>query len=189
TVVGRGLIRRIDPADVRREFAAQLERVIRIGVPVTHLDTHQHVHLWPSIGKVVAQLAVSRGIPAVRVPRSRRKHPIRIGVNLLSAQLRRQVARAGLRTTGDYAGLDEAGSFFGATFIQTLQNLADVPDAVLAVEINAHPGEVDDELHRFDWGYHWAEELGQLTDPDTRALIERLGFRTAPFPALSTPLT
>src|SRR5450759_3201260 len=57
TVVGRGLSRRIDPADVRREFGAQLERIAGIGVPVTHVDTHQHVHLWPAVAEVVVELA------------------------------------------------------------------------------------------------------------------------------------
>ena len=50
TVVLRGLARRIDPADVRREFAAQLQRILSAGVPVSHLDTHQHTHLWPAVG-------------------------------------------------------------------------------------------------------------------------------------------
>lgn len=187
TVVARALARRIDPADVQREFTAQLERITQIGVPLTHLDTHQHVHLWPSIGKVVAQLALTQAIPVVRVPRSRRMHPIRIGVNLLSTLLRRQVSRAGLRTTGDYAGLDEAGLFFGPTFTHTMRTLAEASKSGGAVEINSHPGEVTDDLDRFEWGYHWAEELAQLTDPDTRALIEELGFRTVSFSALNTP--
>jgi len=71
TVVAHGLAGRIDPDDVRRELSAQLDRVLGVGVPVTHVDTHQHTHLWPAVGAVVTGLAVERGIAAVRLPRGR----------------------------------------------------------------------------------------------------------------------
>jgi chitin disaccharide deacetylase len=61
TVVARGAAGRIDADDVAREFRAQLERVRGIGVPVTHLDTHQHTHLWPAVAAVVVDLAREAG--------------------------------------------------------------------------------------------------------------------------------
>ena len=53
----RGLAGRLDPDDVRREFAAQLERIRSAGVTVSHLDTHQHTHLWPAVAGVLVDLA------------------------------------------------------------------------------------------------------------------------------------
>ncbi|PZA19292.1 ChbG/HpnK family deacetylase, partial [Modestobacter versicolor] len=76
TVVARGAAGRIDPDDVRREFTAQLEAVRGIGVPVTHLDTHQHTHLWPAVAEVVVELATAAGVPAVRLPTSRSRGPV-----------------------------------------------------------------------------------------------------------------
>ena len=43
---------RVDPDDVRREFAAQVEALRSNGLTLTHLDTHQNLHLWPSIARV-----------------------------------------------------------------------------------------------------------------------------------------
>jgi predicted glycoside hydrolase/deacetylase ChbG (UPF0249 family) len=180
TVVARGVAGRIDADDVAREFRAQLERVRGIGVPVTHLDTHQHTHLWPAVAAVVVDLAREAGIRCVRLPGSRRRGPLGAGVGLLAGRLRRRLDRAGLDTTGSYAGLDEAGDLDGERFAAALQRLTD--DGAATAEVNTHPGEAGDpDLARFAWGYRWADELAMLTAPSTRTLVERLGWRLGTF--------
>jgi predicted glycoside hydrolase/deacetylase ChbG (UPF0249 family) len=184
TVVARGAAGRIDPDDVRREFTAQLERVAGIGVPLTHLDTHQHTHLWPAVAGVVVELAGAYGVPAVRLPTSRRRGPVGLGVRLLSGRLRDRVQRAGLRTTEDYAGLDESGALDEARFAGTLRRLAG--SGASSVEVNTHPGEGGEAaLGRFHWGFRWADELAMLTAPATRELIVRLGYRLGSFADLA----
>jgi predicted glycoside hydrolase/deacetylase ChbG (UPF0249 family) len=180
TVVARGVAGRIDAEDVAREFRAQLERVRGIGVPVTHLDTHQHTHLWPAVSAVVVDLAREAGIRCVRLPGSRRRGPLGAGVRLLAGQLRRRLDRAGLDTTGGYAGLDEAGGLDGTRFAAALQRLTD--EGAATAEVNSHPGEAGEpDLNRFEWGYRWADELAMLTAPSTRTLLERLGWRLGTF--------
>ncbi|GEA88654.1 ChbG/HpnK family deacetylase [Cellulomonas cellasea] len=184
TVVARGLAGRIDPDDVRRELGAQLERVLGVGVPVTHLDTHQHTHLWPAVAGVLTELAVQHGVRAVRLPRSHARGVLALGVNTLSRVTARRVARAGLVTTADYAGLDEAGSLDAARLAATLRSMAErgAPTA----ELNAHPGEHGElELDRFRWDYHWGEELDALTDPRTAALVAEAGYELVGFAALT----
>ncbi|TFV66975.1 UNVERIFIED_ORG: ChbG/HpnK family deacetylase [Bacillus sp. AZ43] len=181
TVVARGLAGRIDPGDVAREFAAQLERVRGIGVPVTHLDTHQHTHLWPAVAGVVVELARAHGIGCVRLPASRRRGPVGTGVRLLAGRLHRRLAATGLATTDGYAGLDEAGRLDETRFAAALHALTG--EGAGTAEINTHPGEAGEaELARFDWGgYRWGDELAMLTAPSTRALVDRLGWRLGSF--------
>ena len=187
TVVGRGLARRIDPADVRREFGAQLERIAGIGVPVTHVDTHQHVHLWPAVAEVVVELARGHGVPAVRLPRSARRSPVGVGVNVLSRRLDTRISLAGLVATGDYAGLDEAGAL-DRSLPGALARLAARGEA--SVEVNAHPGEpADPDLRRFAWGYRWSAELAMLLDPATRRLVAEYGFRLGSYADLARAAT
>lgn len=183
SVVLRGLTGRLDPDDVRREFRAQLDRIDSAGVRVSHLDTHQHVHLWPAVAAVVAELAAEKQISAVRTPLSHRLLPVGWGVNALSKRLRRRLHITGLTTTETYAGLDEAGSFGQA---RLKRSMARIPAAARTVEINTHPGEAaDPDLQRFAWGYHWADELAMVCAPATRALIERSGYRLGSFPDLA----
>ncbi|GIG40683.1 ChbG/HpnK family deacetylase [Cellulomonas phragmiteti] len=183
TVVARGLAGRIDPDDVRRELGAQLERVRGVGVPVTHLDTHQHTHLWPVVGRVVTELALAAGVPAVRLPRSRALGVAGAGVGALGVGLRRRLARAGLTTTDDYAGLDEAGAMDEDRLLATLRAAA--ARGARTLEVNAHPGVPDDPAtDRFAWGYRWVDELAALTSPRTRAQVDACGYRLTGFAGL-----
>lgn len=50
------------------ELAAQIEWAIAHGVSPTHLDSHKHVHAFPTIYKIVVRLAERFGIGAIRWP-------------------------------------------------------------------------------------------------------------------------
>jgi predicted glycoside hydrolase/deacetylase ChbG (UPF0249 family) len=52
------------------ELDAQLRRVRLAGLPVTHLDSHHHVHIDWAIGSCVIELARRNGIPRVRIARN-----------------------------------------------------------------------------------------------------------------------
>jgi predicted glycoside hydrolase/deacetylase ChbG (UPF0249 family) len=183
TVVLRGIAGRLDPADVRAEFGAQLARIRSAGIKVSHLDTHQHTHLWPAVAQVLVELAAQGGVRAVRTPGSGRLLPVGFGVNLLANRLRSSVRAAGLLTTNGYAGLDEAGSLDQARFGSALVKLGDQQ----SVEINSHPGlPGDPDLGRFAWGYRWADELAMLTAPATRSMVANRGYRLGSFRDLVT---
>lgn len=181
SVVARSAAGRIDPGDVRRELAAQLERIQATGLSVSHLDTHQHLHLWPSIGSVVAELATASGVRWVRLPTSRARGVVGMAVRRLSAGLGRRLEAAALHTTA-YAGLDEAGRMEPAYFGAALAALAGANTA----EINVHPGEAaDPDLARFTWNYRWESELDMLTDAATRRSLAAHGMRLTSFAELA----
>src|SRR5205085_8124480 len=69
--IARAAAGRVDPEDLRREFTAQLELVQELRVPLTHLDAHQHIHLWPLVCEVVLEMAPRYRIPPLGGPRSR----------------------------------------------------------------------------------------------------------------------
>ena len=62
------LQRRVSLAEVELELTAQIARLQRSGVTLTHLDAHKHVHAYPPVFAIVARLAARFGIPVVRVP-------------------------------------------------------------------------------------------------------------------------
>lgn len=165
---------RVDPGDVEREFTAQHERARSAGMAVSHLDTHQHLHLWPSIGRVVIGLADAWGVRALRVPGSTTRSPSARAVEHLSRGLRVGAAEAGLVFADRFAGFERRGRLDRRALEETLALAATTPGSV---ELGTHPGAADDPaLTRYRWGYRWADELHALTDPSVRPMLDRLGF-------------
>ena len=174
---------RVDPADLRREFAAQIEAVRAVGPTISHLDSHQHLHLWPAVGAVVLDLARAQAVPAVRVPRSHRL-PLAPGVNRLARGLLRRAAAAGVVTPADSSGVDEAGAWDSAGLRRALDGF--VGRGATSAELGTHPGEPDDpDRGRYRWGYHWDEELALLTSTATREAVVTRGFVLGDYRALA----
>jgi predicted glycoside hydrolase/deacetylase ChbG (UPF0249 family) len=166
---------RVDPDDLRREFAAQLEAVAALGRPLSHVDTHQHLHLWPSVADVVLDLARQYGIPAIRVPRQASPGLRARAVNRLAAGLERRADAAHVRFPEATVGFDESGRLDEVGLHEALAALAS--SGVANAEILTHPGEaVDPARERYPWGYRWAEELEALSADVVRSEVERLGF-------------
>lgn len=176
---------RLDVDDLEREFTAQADAVrSSIGSGrITHLDTHQHLHLWPRVAALVCGLAQRWGVPAVRITRSAARSPKGRAVNRLAARLERRVAAAGLVAPAAFAGFDEAGSVGASRLIAVIQRLAasNLPTA----EIGVHPGERDDtERERYEWGYRWGDELDALLAPGARDAVTAAGFTLGSFAGL-----
>jgi predicted glycoside hydrolase/deacetylase ChbG (UPF0249 family) len=178
--------RRIDPEDLQREFLAQLQLLDGWGLSLTHVDTHQHLHLWPGVATVVLDLAAERAIPAVRVTRSAARSAVGRVVRALSTRLERQAQRRGMRFAAATTGLDEAGTLDGPRMVAALQRLG-ATDALTA-ELGTHPGEPDDpDLDRYRWGYRWPHELKALTAPAVRTAVEQGGFVLGTYADLLVP--
>jgi len=176
---------RVDPADLRREFAAQIEAVRAVGPTITHLDSHQHLHLWPDVAAVVVGLARAEGIGAVRVPRSHRL-PLAPGLNRLARNLAHRAAAAGVLTPADSSGVDEAGAMDLAGLGRALDGF--VRRGAPSAELGTHPGEpADPDRHRYRWGYHWDDELALLTSVAARQAVESRGFVLGDYRALAAP--
>jgi predicted glycoside hydrolase/deacetylase ChbG (UPF0249 family) len=62
------MLGRINAEEVAREGLAQIERLERAGIKVTHIDTHKHTHVWPSIARPLLEAAERAGVHAVRNP-------------------------------------------------------------------------------------------------------------------------
>jgi hypothetical protein len=153
---------------------------------LTHVDTHQHLHLWPSVSEVVVRLAQVEGIRAVRVPRS--AAPLkRLGINRLADRLSAQASVAGLASPDWAAGLDEAGRMHGRRFTEALRIVSATAHA--SAELGCHPGRADDARATYTWGYEWERELEWLTSSEARAAVEQAGFppHGVPLPALPSP--
>jgi len=181
----RAFAGRVDVADLRRELNAQLDAVGEAlpGRTLTHIDTHQHLHLWPPLGALVIDLARQRAIPAVRVTRSAGRGGRALVVNRLARRFDTRAIASGLRTTDAFAGFDEGGTLATDRLVRTIDRLGG--SGAQSVEVGTHPGEHDDDdLTRYEWGYRWSDELDALLSPEARAAVERNGFTLGSYAAL-----
>lgn len=176
----RAAAHRIDPDDLRREFAAQLEAITAEGLVVDHFDTHQHIHLWPSVSRVLLDLGDSNGVHAMRVTRSNARGPVGVVVRRLARQLEAELRKRHWAWTGAATGLDEAGSLGTAEMVQAIELLAS--SGAASAEIGSHPGLPDDpERDRYRWNYNWDLEFTALCSNTVRSSIEASGFRLGTF--------
>lgn len=174
--VGRSGRRAIDPDDLEREFSAQIESLIASNLHLTHLDTHQNIHLLPSVARVVVRLARRFDVGFIRIPRTKGYSPLAMGVRMLSRRLTRRVTGAGLAMTGATVGLDEAGALHETALRDAIGRLGVA--GVDAADIVCHPGEAGDaELEATGWDFAWADEVAALTSPATFEAVQAAGFR------------
>lgn len=178
--VPRAAAGRIDPDDLRREFSAQLEAITSSGLVVDHFDTHQNIHLWPTVSDVLLDLGDANNVHAIRVMRSNSRGPVGITVRRLAVRLEAQLRERHWAWTGAATGLDEAGSIGLGEMVEAVGRLA--ASGASSAELATHPGLPDDpDRIRYRWNYKWDAEFNALCSETVRIAIDELGFRLGTF--------
>ncbi|SEF73741.1 Predicted glycoside hydrolase or deacetylase ChbG, UPF0249 family [Bryocella elongata] len=146
----------INPDDVIREGLAQVQRLQRAGIDVTHLDTHKHTHMLPAIAQPLLYVAERAGIGAIRSPFEQswssgagRPEPIRrlevlLCDKLLAPRFRSlpQIRHNAVQTTDGTLGISATGRLNRDTLAALLQRLPE--DGIF--ELVCHPGYNDRDL-------------------------------------------
>src|SRR5262249_20725673 len=114
------LRKRVDGDHLSSEFSAQIQRAIAAGLRLTHVNSEQHVHMYPPIFARVMQLAEKYGIRAVhwtgQYPRPRtllrwsRRSYKNLLVNLCASLCRKQLQGRAVMSNDYFYGLIETGS-------------------------------------------------------------------------------
>jgi hopanoid biosynthesis associated protein HpnK len=182
-MVRAGLRFYLSPAARRQlatEIRAQFAAFAATGLPLDHVNGHKHVHLHPTVARLVVAIGREFGMRAVRLPWEpaaplRRAAPgerfAAPAWSPVTAALRKRLDRAGLVRNDQVFGLAWSGAMTEHRLLALLPHL---PDGVS--EIYAHPaaGAVS-----FAPGYRHAAELAALVSPRVRALVAALGLRLA----------
>jgi len=178
----RVFLGRINWSEVECEIAAQISRFQKTGLRLSHLDSHQHLHMFPPVFEIVNRLTREMDNVWIRNPAGPwGKSPgVRMGrwvqqfgLNLTSLSARSlQGSRVPQMPDGMY-GFECSGCLTRRALQQIFQN---IPDGLY--ELICHPGEDDAETRtRYShWGYRWGEELEALTAPETRVLLKENGI-------------
>ena len=57
---------RINATEVKKELLAQFSNLANLGVRISHLDGHQHIHTFPVISRVISQALEELGVSKIR---------------------------------------------------------------------------------------------------------------------------
>jgi hopanoid biosynthesis associated protein HpnK len=172
------------------EIRAQFDRFRETGLPLDHVNGHQHFHMHPVVVEAIAQIAPSFGFPPVRVPvepfrqsyAAMGDRPLgRLGSWLfyfaLTRSMRRKLAAARLPLNDQVFGVNDSGAMVEDRVLRCLDH---VPDGV--TEVYCHPATRRWQgIDNLPSNYRAIEEFAALVSPTVRAKIEGLKLRPMPF--------
>jgi len=167
-------------AQLAAEIRAQFERFAQTGLRLDHANAQSHMHVHPTVFRLIVEIGREYGLRAVRIPREPFGGTRTIAPWL--ALMRMRAERAGLVCNDYVFGVNDAGALTEDRVLQILERL---PDGV--TEIFFHPATApfagaDKGTDRFCW----ADELAALTSPRVRTAIERGGIEIVTYGELTS---
>jgi predicted glycoside hydrolase/deacetylase ChbG (UPF0249 family) len=175
------------------ELRAQVDRIVTSGLAPTHLDTHKHTHLVPSVLDAVCRVSQEFRIPWVRRPFDLplegsdngvpwTKRTLSRGLGGLRRRFHARLERYGCRTTDHFAGFQMTGYLQERQLVRLIEML---PEGT--TEFMCHPGFCTSELQAMSTRLKEsrANELAALTSPGAREALGRAGVALASYRQLS----
>jgi len=179
---------------LEREIIAQFEAFRRTGLPLDHVNAHNHMHVHPTVLAIILRLAPTFGVASMRLvhePRaigrigaSSPSLAERMGDALITpwmARMRRRIAQAGLRHNDVLLGLRASGHLNTDSVLALIDRL---PDGVS--EMYFHPAtRRTSELAALMPGYDNEGEFAALTNPAVKRCLQALGVTPVGFADLA----
>jgi predicted glycoside hydrolase/deacetylase ChbG (UPF0249 family) len=143
---------------VFREWCAQIENLIKLGVQPSHIDSHHHVHTIPRLLPVLAAIKKRFKIGKIRMSRNLYSEADRPGKYLLAGKVlyNRALRVMGFRTTGLFTDVQTFATDAGRFGLRPAD-----------VELMAHPGA------------GWAQGETLLLDTDWASVLGRKATLTS----------
>lgn len=185
--IQRALLGGISWHEVEQEIAAQIALFQSTGLRLSHLDSHQHLHMFPPVFQIVRRVA--RWMDNVWIRNSAgpwRKPPHvrmgrwiqQVGLNLTSLSARGLRDGSQPQMPDGMYGFEVSGCLTRSALKQILRR---IPHGLY--ELVCHPGEddADTQTQYRHWGYRWAEELDALTASETQVFLKEHGIALTSF--------
>ena len=180
---------KISLAEVRAELAAQLQKILRAGLQLTHFDSHQHLHHIPGIIEIALDLAAAEKIPAMRVADTKifdgeldsfGKFIGRLGLSSLAKFAAHKARKKNFSTPEHFTGIVAGESVNEKFLLKLIENLREG-----TTEIMLHPGTDNKILQDFcRWEHNFEEELAAVTSPKILSLLAEKNIAAVNFSEL-----
>ncbi len=161
------LLKKIDRDHIHIEFKRQLDELQKIGIRITCLSSHEHIHMLPQMLEIFIQLAKEYNIPAIRYPYKEtilgkfdiKKQYKSLVMSFFEKGMENVLNEAAIKHTDHFLGFLDSGKLEEDTLIDMLYSLKEG-----TTELVCHPGFLGPEiLERYKFHINCEQELSALT--------------------------
>jgi len=184
----KALSRLYDPAELLKEFSAQIEMLLDNGIVPDHIDSNNHLHIFPVFADITAQLANKFKIKSIRVPRETftfsdlnisKTFIKKYFIYSLSLIAKKFFQKSGLIFPEHFNGIAFPSLLSKESMIKFINQL---PNGT--TELMCHPG-YESELNPFS-NSDRKKEMLSLTDKDIITEINKNNIKLVSFNDLNT---
>lgn len=172
--VSRFMLRQIKMSEVMDELDAQIKKTLDAGISVSHLDSHQHLHMLPGVIDITIGLAKKYKIKRIRVPSEVTLSVKTMGLGLLSLFARKKMKEAGISCADHFWGIKKSGRINERDML----DLAERCQSGLT-EVMCHPAYIDDAYRKAYVPYYKStgfphDPQGEVAALTSKSVRERL---------------
>jgi len=174
--------------ELEREISAQFERFTQVGLPLSHVDGHEHMHLHPAVLPLILPLAEELQACGIRIPREDFRLAVRYDSSrfwqkatwtfifrILTTWCITQLRGRSLIWTDKVFGMMQSGCMREDYVVQVLRHLD-----VATAEIYFHPSTSPE---RVPLGPNMTD-FATLLSPRIRAVLEERGIQPSTYPQI-----
>jgi len=170
---------RLNEDEIEAEITAQIRKLQSAGVAVSHLDSHKHTHMFPTVLRGMLRAARACGVRALRNPFEplvfarlgglKRSFQLRM-MSSFRRNFRKALDDAGVAAPDGCIGVAATGGLTEQTFCELIQKL---PEGTW--EFVSHPGHNDAELDQLKTRLRESreKELAILTAKASKEVLRR----------------
>ncbi len=176
---------KVSMAEVRRELLAQAEKMKKTGLALTHVDSHQHMHMLPGVIDCALDAAEAAGVRRVRISHT----PLftafeglgqlvgRLGLFTLAEMSEWKAKRRHFAMPDHFAGIVAGEAVHEGHFLDIIRHIK--PGTT---EVMMHPGTDNKKLIKdCAWEHDFEAEMQAILSKKVLAALEEKGVGVVGF--------
>ena len=181
------LLHKFPEDEIEAELEAQLSKLEETGLKISHVDGHQHIHLFPEVFSIVIKLTKKHKIKFIRVPDEKLaldkvflgsifngQLAKKVVLSLFSINKRKVLSKNGLKCTDNFYGVLSANQL---TFTKAASILKKVKEGTSELICHPRNENYDNYLNR-------KREKNILTHTNIKDLLKQLNIKLINFKSL-----
>lgn len=184
----RYLTGKVSKLDIYQELSLQVKKIKASGLPITHVDSHQHMHMLPGIDRIAVQICREEGICKSRVsnenilfsggyPFTVGRYLGKVALSFFSMLAAKTFKSTDIKYPRYFYGMLAGGNMQEQYLLRIIDCITDGSS-----EIMLHPGLNKAQLVAdLGFDYNWQLEYEALISPKVKQAIDSKGIELISF--------